>query len=56
MDNASLTRFFSLHFILPFVILFLVVIHLFFLHNKGSNNPLGVDPNIDKIIFNPYFV
>nr|QEJ81389.1 cytochrome b [Pyrocoelia pygidialis] len=55
VDNATLSRFFSLHFILPFIIAAMVLIHLLFLHQKGSNNPLGANSNIDKIPFNPYF-
>lgn len=56
VDNATLTRFYSLHFIMPFIILALTVIHLIFLHQDGSNNPLGIKSNIDKIPFHPYFV
>nr|QNP10121.1 cytochrome b [Ochthebius colveranus] len=55
VDNATLTRFFTLHFILPFIISALVMIHLMFLHQTGSNNPLGFNSNIDKIPFHPYF-
>nr|YP_009704162.1 cytochrome b [Lucanus fortunei]AFQ62386.1 cytochrome b [Cheironitis sp. MJTNT-2012]QEN73220.1 cytochrome b [Lucanus fortunei] len=55
IDNATLTRFFALHFLLPFVVLALVMIHLLFLHQTGSNNPLGTNSNIDKIPFHPYF-
>nr|WOR80652.1 cytochrome b [Luciola sp.] len=55
VDNATLTRFFALHFILPFVITALVIIHLLFLHQTGSFNPLGTTNNIDKIQFHPYF-
>nr|WHE42558.1 cytochrome b [Habroloma sp.] len=55
VDNATLTRFFTLHFILPFIVLAMVIIHLMFLHQTGSNNPLGVNSNIDKIPFHPYF-
>nr|AEK48371.1 apocytochrome b [Peripatoides sympatrica] len=55
IDNATLTRFFSLHFIMPFIIMALVIIHLFFLHSSGSNNPLGLKSNLDKISFHPYF-
>lgn len=55
VDNATLNRFFSFHFILPFVIIAIVIIHLLFLHQTGSNNPLGVKRNIDKIPFHPYF-
>nr|APX40081.1 cytochrome b [Orestia punctipennis] len=55
VDNATLTRFFTFHFILPFIILALMIIHLLFLHQTGSSNPLGVKSNIDKIPFHPYF-
>nr|YP_009236884.1 cytochrome b [Spiniphilus spinicornis]AMJ17349.1 cytochrome b [Spiniphilus spinicornis]QVM79151.1 cytochrome b [Spiniphilus spinicornis] len=55
IDNATLTRFFALHFILPFLISALVMVHLLFLHQTGSNNPLGTNSNIDKIPFHPYF-
>nr|QIJ98700.1 cytochrome b [Chionea crassipes gracilistyla] len=55
VDNATLTRFFTFHFILPFIVLALMVIHLLFLHQTGSNNPLGVNSNYDKIPFHPYF-
>lgn len=55
VDNATLTRFFTFHFILPFIVTAIVIIHLLFLHQTGSNNPLGVNSNIDKIPFHPYF-
>nr|YP_010373914.1 cytochrome b [Coomaniella copipes]UPI13482.1 cytochrome b [Coomaniella copipes] len=55
VDKATLTRFFTLHFLLPFVVLAFVIIHLLFLHQTGSNNPLGLNSNIDKIPFHPYF-
>nr|AFQ62218.1 cytochrome b [Hypomedon debilicornis] len=55
VDNATLTRFFTLHFLLPFIVAALVMIHLLFLHQTGSNNPLGMNSNIDKIPFHPYF-
>lgn len=55
IDNATLTRFFTFHFILPFIIIALVIIHLIFLHETGSNNPIGLNSNIDKIPFHPYF-
>nr|YP_010591373.1 cytochrome b [Agriotes hirayamai]QEH58444.1 cytochrome b [Agriotes hirayamai] len=55
VDNATLTRFFTLHFLLPFIVLALSMIHLIFLHQTGSNNPLGTNSNIDKIPFHPYF-
>nr|YP_010324870.1 cytochrome b [Ixodes nuttallianus]UNO53791.1 cytochrome b [Ixodes nuttallianus] len=55
VDNSTLTRFFSLHFILPFVLLLMVLIHIMMIHEKGSSNPLGLNLNIDKIPFHPYF-
>nr|ADW41375.1 cytochrome b [Drosophila melanica] len=55
VDNATLTRFFTFHFILPFIVLAMVMIHLLFLHQTGSNNPIGLNSNIDKIPFHPYF-
>lgn len=55
VDNATLTRFFTLHFLLPFIVRALVMIHLLFLHQTGSNNPIGLNRNIDKIPFHPYF-
>nr|WFP43264.1 cytochrome b [Rhomboptera ligata] len=55
VDNATLTRFFTFHFILPFIVTAMVLIHLLFLHQTGSNNPLGTNSNIDKIPFHPYF-
>lgn len=55
VDNATLTRFFALHFLIPFVIAAIVLIHLLFLHQTGSNNPLGLNKNTDKIPFHPYF-
>ena len=55
VDNPTLTRFFALHFILPFIISALVGVHLLFLHQTGSNNPLGLSMNKDKSPFHPYF-
>nr|QKX48640.1 cytochrome b [Oryctes rhinoceros] len=56
IDNATLTRFFTFHFLLPFIIAALIIIHLLFLHQTGSSNPLGLNSNIDKVPFHPYFV
>lgn len=53
--SPTLTRFYSFHFLLPFILMFLTIIHLVFLHYQGSRNRLGVDRNIDKIQFHPYF-
>nr|YP_010371606.1 cytochrome b [Halidaya aurea]UOW81234.1 cytochrome b [Halidaya aurea] len=55
VDNATLTRFFTFHFILPFIVLASTMIHILFLHQTGSNNPLGLNSNSDKIPFHPYF-
>nr|YP_009652908.1 cytochrome b [Andrena chekiangensis]QCG69821.1 cytochrome b [Andrena chekiangensis] len=55
IDNATLNRFYSFHFILPLIIMILVILHLFFLHLKGSNNPLGTNSNKYKIPFHSYF-
>lgn len=53
--DPTLTRFYSLHFLLPFILTFLVLIHLVLLHEQGSRNSLGLNRNIDKIEFHPYF-
>nr|QNH69914.1 cytochrome b [Osmylus atomatus] len=55
VDNATLTRFFMIHFLLPFIVAAMTMIHLLFLHQTGSNNPLGMNSNVDKIPFHPYF-
>nr|BCG06070.1 cytochrome b [Hylobates lar] len=55
VDNATLTRFFTFHFILPFIITALAALHLLFLHETGSNNPLGISSQPDKIAFHPYY-
>nr|YP_010963560.1 cytochrome b [Hemicentrus obliquus]WKZ08043.1 cytochrome b [Hemicentrus obliquus] len=55
VDNPTLNRFFSIHFILPFIIVMMVMIHLMMLHLTGSNNPIGMKSNIDKIPFHPYY-
>nr|YP_006493368.1 cytochrome b [Ahamus yunnanensis]ADK97553.1 cytochrome b [Ahamus yunnanensis] len=55
VDNATLTRFYTFHFLLPFILLMMTMIHLLFLHQYGSNNPLGINSNLDKIPFHPYF-
>nr|QIJ93876.1 cytochrome b [Eremias arguta]QIJ93884.1 cytochrome b [Eremias arguta] len=55
IDNATLTRFFTLHFLLPFIIMAVSTVHLLFLHETGSNNPTGLDSNSDKIPFHPYY-
>nr|AIG53352.1 cytochrome b [Ctenotus schomburgkii] len=55
VDNATLTRFFTFHFLLPFAIMGASMLHLLFLHETGSNNPIGLTSNTDKIPFHPYF-
>ncbi|YP_010000467.1 cytochrome b (mitochondrion) [Vidua macroura] len=55
VDNPTLTRFFALHFLLPFVIAGLTLVHLTFLHETGSNNPMGIPSDCDKIPFHPYY-
>nr|CAT10126.1 cytochrome b [Testudo horsfieldii] len=55
VDNATLTRFFTLHFLLPFAIIGMAITHLLFLHETGSNNPTGLNSGTDKIPFHPYF-
>lgn len=55
VGGPTLSRFFGLHFLLPFIITGIVAIHLLFLHQRGSSNPLGVSRNLDKLRFHPYF-
>nr|ACL14763.1 cytochrome b [Quintana atrizona] len=55
VDNPTLTRFFAFHFLFPFIIAATTLMHLIFLHETGSNNPLGLSSNTDKISFHPYF-
>nr|YP_009002540.1 cytochrome b [Cherax quinquecarinatus]CDL72617.1 cytochrome b [Cherax quinquecarinatus] len=55
VDNATLTRFFTFHFLVPFLIAATTLIHILFIHNSGANNPLGLATSMDKIPFHPYF-
>mgnify|MGYP003313499315 CR=1 FL=1 len=55
VDNATLNRFFSIHYLLPFVIAGLAIVHIALLHQYGSNNPLGCLATVDKVSFYPYF-
>nr|AIY50957.1 cytochrome b [Noturus miurus] len=55
VDNATLTRFFAFHFLLPFTIIAATLLHALFLHETGSNNPTGLNSDADKISFHPYF-
>nr|AAS01757.1 cytochrome b [Pseudopimelodus sp. TNHC 29345] len=55
VDKATLTRFFAFHFFFPFLIVAATILHALFLHETGSNNPLGLNSDADKIPFHPYF-
>nr|WBQ42674.1 cytochrome b [Nereididae sp. SIO BIC A9836] len=55
VDNATLNRFFAFHFLLPFVIMAMTMIHLLFLHQTGSNNPLGINSSMNMIPFHMYY-
>ena len=55
VDNATLNRFFSLHYLMPFLIAGVTLVHLSLLHKEGSNNPLGINTNLETIPFYPYF-
>nr|YP_004123299.1 cytochrome b [Oscarella lobularis]YP_004123641.1 cytochrome b [Oscarella tuberculata]ADO51386.1 apocytochrome b [Oscarella tuberculata]ADO51500.1 apocytochrome b [Oscarella lobularis] len=55
VSNATLNRFYSLHYLLPFILAALALIHIFLLHEEGSNNPIGVRGDIDVIPFHPYY-
>lgn len=57
VNNATLNRFFALHYLLPFILVALVLMHLIGLHDTaGSSNPLGVSGNYDRITFAPYYL
>ena len=56
VNNATLNRFFSLHFVLPFVLAALAILHIMALHTHGSSNPLGVSANVDRLPIHPYFL
>lgn len=56
INNATLNRFFSFHFLFPFLIAALVFIHIVFLHEHGSNNPLGISFYVDPVYMYPYFI
>jgi quinol-cytochrome oxidoreductase complex cytochrome b subunit len=56
VDNATLTRFFTFHFLIPFLMVGLTLLHLSLLHIDGSTNPLGLDDGHDFIPFYPYFL
>jgi ubiquinol-cytochrome c reductase cytochrome b subunit len=56
VNNATLNRFFSLHYLLPFILAALAAMHLLAVHEHGSSNPLGYSGNSDRLAFHPYFV
>jgi len=56
IDNATLTRFFALHYLLPFVILGAALLHTVLLQHAGSNNPLGINFIVDSVPFSPYYI
>lgn len=55
VDNATLNRFFSFHFILPFIIIGATILHIIFLHQTGSNNPIGINSDSERIPFHSYY-
>nr|QIZ12653.1 cytochrome b [Callochiton steinenii] len=55
VDNATLTRFFTFHFLFPFLIVVLSILHLLFLHETGSNNPLGINSDSEKVSIHFYY-
>jgi len=55
LSNATLNRFYSLHYLLPFILIGLVILHIISLHSYGSNNPLGVPSTVDKVAFHTYY-
>lgn len=55
VSNATLNRFFSLHYLFPFILALLAIIHIVLLHEHGSNSPIGINPNADKVPFHSYF-
>lgn len=55
VDNATLNRFFALHFLLPFIIIAMTILHFLFLHQTGSNNPLGINSSMNIIPFHIYY-
>lgn len=56
VNNATLNRFFSLHYLLPFILAALAMLHMMTLHVNGSGNPLGISSNVDRVPMHPYFM
>nr|AXI98842.1 cytochrome b [Pseudoniphargus unisexualis] len=55
VHDPTIMRFFTLHFVIPFMIMAMVIIHITLLHQTGSSNPLGINTSNEKIVFHPYF-
>jgi len=55
VSNPTLTRFYALHYLLPFIIVFIVIVHIFYLHINGRSNPLGISSSRNKISFHYYY-
>ena len=55
VSNATLNRFYSLHYLFPFLLVALAAVHLICLHVEGSNNPIGVKSDVDKVSFHVYY-
>jgi len=56
VNNATLNRFFSLHYLLPFILAALALLHMMTLHVPGSSNPLGLSANVDRVPMHPYYM
>lgn len=56
VNNATINRFFALHYLLPFILAALAIVHMMVLHNNGSGNPLGISANSDRLAMHPYFI
>ena len=56
VGGPTLTRFFAIHYLMPFIMLFLTILHLFYLHMTGRSNPLGIASNTYKVPFHIYYV
>jgi len=56
VSNATLNRFYALHFLFPFILAALAIVHMITLHKHGSGNPLGLDASVDRLPIAPYFL
>jgi ubiquinol-cytochrome c reductase cytochrome b subunit len=55
VGNPTLVRFFALHYLIPFIVLALVILHIFYLHSEGRSNPLGISSSSYKVYFHSFF-